>query len=126
MPGSGAVRDRLIQTTSVKSMIRKLLVGFALLVGTQASHAGGSYIGRIKPLHYSALYLDVSAAEMSGRPACATRPYVVLQESQTTVGYKEKFAMILSAWLAEKPVALYGNGTCTGEGDEIIYVVTYP
>ncbi|MDF2466709.1 MAG: hypothetical protein K0Q43_4944 [Ramlibacter sp.] len=107
-------------------MFRKLLLAFALLVGAQASLAGGSYIGRIKPLHYGSLYLDASAAEMSGRPACATRPYVVLQESQTSVGYKEKFAMILSAWLAEKPVALYGNGTCTSEGDEIIYVVTYP
>lgn len=104
----------------------KLLTGIALLALTQAAHAGGSYIGRVRPVHYGTLYLDVSATQMSNRPACATRGYVRLQESQTDASYREKFSMILAAWLADKPLSLAGTGSCTSEGDEIIYVVTFP
>lgn len=104
----------------------KLVLGIALMIATQSAQAGGTYVGRVRPVHYGTLYLDASATQMSNRPACATRGYVRLQESQTDVGYKEKFAMILSAWLAEKPLVLSGTGSCTSEGDEIIYVVSFP
>jgi|SRR5688500_5744545 hypothetical protein len=104
----------------------KLALGIALLAATQSAHAGGVYIGLVKPVHYGTLYLDASATQMSSRPACATRQYVRLQEGQTDVGYKEKFAMILSAWLSEKPLVLSGTGSCTSEGDEIIYVISFP
>jgi hypothetical protein len=107
-------------------MYLRIAMCIATLAIATAGHAGGAYIGMIKPLHYGSLYLDASATQMSNRPACATRQYVRLQEAQTDVAYKEKFAMILSAWLADRPLALYGTGTCTSEGDEIIYVVGYP
>src|SRR5262245_56134724 len=104
----------------------KLVAGIVLLVAGQAAQAGGSYVGRVKLLQYGTLYIDASATQMSNRPACATRPYVRLQEGQNDVGYKEKFAMLLGAWFAEKPVVLSGTGTCTSDGDEIIYVVSFP
>jgi hypothetical protein len=105
----------------------KLVVGVLLAAAVnQTADAGGTYVGMVKPAHYGSLYLDVSATQMSNRPACATRGYVHLQEDPSETAYKSKFAMILSAWLAEKPLVLSGTGTCTSEGDEIIYVVTYP
>jgi hypothetical protein len=108
------------------SMKWKLAIGIASLMAAQAAFAGGSYLGMVKPVHYGSLYLLVSGTQMSGRPACATRAYVRLQEDPSSSVYREKFAMILSAWMAEKPIALYGTGNCTSEGDEIIYVVSYP
>jgi hypothetical protein len=104
----------------------KLAIGIALLTATQAAHAGGSYVGLVKPVHYGVLYLDASATQMSNRPACATRGYVRLQEVPTDAAYKEKFAIILSAWIADRPLVLAGTGNCTSEGDEIIFVVSFP
>jgi hypothetical protein len=99
----------------------------ALLVCSQVASANGSYIGSVKPMHYgSAIYLDVSATQMTARPSCAIRNYVRLQEAPTDPAYREKFAMILSAWLADRPIALYGTGSCTSEGDEIISIVGFP
>ena len=107
-------------------MNRKVLASLALLACAPCAHAGGQYIGLVKPVHYGILYLDASQTQMSGRPSCATRTYVHLQEAPTDPAYKEKFSMLLGAWLADRPVALYGTGNCTSEGDEIIYVVTFP
>jgi hypothetical protein len=104
----------------------KLAIGIALLVAATAAHAGGTYVGRIRPVHYGVLYLDATATQVSNRPACATRGYVRLQENPTDAAYKEKFSMILAAWMAEKPLVLSGTGTCTSEGDEIIFVVSFP
>ena len=75
-------------------MKRKLAILIAAFLSTQAAFAGGSYIGKVKLVHYGTLYLDASATQMSNRPACATRTY--------------------------------GTGTCTSEGDELIFVVSYP
>src|SRR6187551_78461 len=80
------------------SMNWKLAIGIALLVAATAAHAGGTYVGRIRPVHYGVLYLDATATQVSNRPACATRGYVRLQENPTDAAYKEKFSMILAAW----------------------------
>jgi hypothetical protein len=102
------------------------LIAILLSTLTSAAFAGGSYVGLVKPVYYSTLYLDASATQMSGRPACATRTYVKLQESPGEAIHKDKFAIILSAWLSQTPISLAGTGTCTSEGDEIIYVVAFP
>src|SRR5690349_13505238 len=107
-------------------MKRTIVTGFALFAAASAAHAGGTYVGRIRPVHYGTLYLDASATQMSNRPACATRAYVRLQEAPTDNAYKEKFSMILAAWFAKEPLVLSGTGSCTSEGDEIIYVVSFP
>ena len=109
-------------------MKEKICIALALLAGAQAANAGGDYVGLVRPVHMGAgyLYLEVSATQMSGRPACATRNYVRLQEAYTDSAFKEKFAMILGAWLAEKPMHLGGIGTCSSEGDEYIQTVTFP
>jgi hypothetical protein len=105
---------------------KQTAVAIVLWIATQNALAGGAYIGMVKPLHYAGLYLDASATQMSGRPVCATRNYVVLAEPVSDPVFKSKFAMLLAAWLAEKPVYLAGTGNCTSEGDEIIYVVGFP
>jgi hypothetical protein len=81
-------------------------------------------VGLVRIVHYGSLYLDASATQMSGKPACATRMFVRLQEATSDQAYRDKFAMLLAAWLAEKPVSRTGIGSCTSEGDEIINVVT--
>jgi hypothetical protein len=104
----------------------KLIVAITLLATTQAVQADGTYVGLIRLAHFGILYLDVSATQMSNRPPCATRNYVHLQESPTDAAYKEKFSILLSAWIAEKPLILQGTGSCTSEGDEIISIVRFP
>ncbi len=87
----------------------------------------GTYSGMARPFYYgSSLYIDVSGSQMSGRPACATRNYVDLQETDpTSQVFKNKLAILLAAWYSGQPVTLTGTGSCTSEGDEIIFVV-YP
>ena len=107
-------------------MFRRISIAIALLSTALSANAGGSYIGRVKLAHFGTnfLYLEVSATQMSNRPACAVRTYVRLKEAPTDAAYKEKFSMLLGAWLADKSVSLSGNGTCTSEGDEVIDWVT--
>jgi hypothetical protein len=100
---------------------------FALILGiatAPAVMAGGAYNGIARPVYYqSALYLDVSAMEKSSRPACAVRDYVRLIEAENDPGFQRKYALIVGAWLAEKRIAFAGTGSCTGEGDEVVYIV---
>jgi hypothetical protein len=106
----------------------KLPITIALLSITPAAYCGGTYVGMVKPLHYGngGLYLEISATQVSNRPACAVRSVVRLQEAQTDQAYKDKFAILLGAWFTDRPVYLAGTGSCTSEGDEIISVVTFP
>jgi hypothetical protein len=102
----------------------KLMIAVALLAFGSVAAANGSYVGPVRIVYWSSqLYLDASATQMSNRPTCATRNYVVLQESVTDPVFKNKLAVIMAAWYAGRTVTLTGNGTCTSEGDEIVYVV---
>lgn len=40
--------------------------------------------------------------------------------------FKYKYSMLLTAWASNKSIKLIGTNKCTGEGDEIIFVVNYP
>jgi hypothetical protein len=95
-----------------------------LAIGVTAAQAG-DYSGMVKPYYHSAgLYLDASAANSANKPACATRSLLRLQETDLNDPvFKAKFAILLSSWIAGAPVQLGGTGTCTAEGDEIIFLV---
>jgi hypothetical protein len=104
----------------------KVLVALIIGLASAAANAGGQYSGPIKPYYwYGSLYLDVTGSvQISGRPVCATRNTLRLQESDPTDPiYKNKLAMLMAAWYSGKPVTLLGTGECTVEGDEIIVVV---
>ena len=104
----------------------KLLTVLASMAVMPAANAGGTYSGIVKPLLYSnTLYLNIGATQMSGRPSCAVRPYVRLREDPTDPVFKQKYTAILAAYLAGKPLVLSGDGTCTGEGDEVVFVVDF-
>ena len=85
--------------------------------------AGGTYTGVFKPDYYGSLYIDASATQMADRPACATGTHLHLVEAESDAVFENKFATILAAWLADKPLTMVGNGTCTSEGDELISIV---
>ena len=99
----------------------------AAAFGAAGTAFAGTYSGMAKPFYFSNnLYIDVSAAQMSNRPACATRNYVDLQETDPTSQiFKNKLAFLLTAWYSGQPIILTGTGNCTSEGDEIIFEV-YP
>jgi hypothetical protein len=106
-------------------IVKRFVMAMLLGLGLSAPAMAGHYYGRIKPYFWStALYLDANAASMDSRPACATRNTVRLQETDPNDPvYKHKFAMLLAAWLAGQSVEMWGTGTCTTEGDEIIHVI---
>lgn len=111
-------------------MLKRLCIALAVstVVLSMTAHAGGAYVGKAKPWYYSnSLYIDIGQTTMSNRPTCATRTYVRLQEddgnNQTDPIYKNKFAILLSAWMAQRNVSLSGTGNCTSEGDEIVFAV---
>jgi len=105
----------------------KALVVFLLGLLTTSSAFAGTYSGVIMPYWYhDALYIGIGGSSASGIPACSTRSIVKLAETDPNDPvYKAKYAMLLGSWLAQRPVTLVGWGTCTVEGDEIIYEI-YP
>ncbi len=104
-----------------------VLASLSLGMATMRAEAGGEYIGLAQPyLFRDALYINTSRMTRTNRPACATRDLVVLVEGSDFSNplLKAKFATLLAAWLAEKPVFLAGTGGCSTEGDEVIDVVS--
>jgi hypothetical protein len=112
-------------------MLEKLrsmgLVGIALMAAAfpSVSSAGG-YNGLAKPYWYNGvLYISVVGMGITDSPACRTRSIVRLQEGDyNDPAFKGKYAMLLAAWYAQQHVYLGGTGQCTGEGDELIFVVS--
>lgn len=105
--------------------MRKAAFGLVLMASLASTAFAGTYTGMAKPYFYgNALYISISGTQMDSRPACATRNLVILEESDyNSIPFKSKFAILLSSWLAGQPVYLQGTGTCSTEGDEIIFVV---
>lgn len=116
------MRQRRLRTSTA---VKVLLCASAF--GAADTAFAGTYSGMAKPFYYgSSLYIDVTGTQMSSRPACATRNYVDLQETDpTSQVFKNKLALLLAAWYSGQPIILTGTGNCTGEGDEIIFEV-YP
>jgi hypothetical protein len=86
----------------------------------------GEYTGMARPvLLTDALYIDVSRMTRSSRPSCATRDFVRLVEGSDLANpyIKAKFAILLSAYLSERQVYMSGTGTCSAEGDELVFSV---
>jgi len=87
----------------------------------------GDYIGVAQPYFYHGfLYINTAGMTRTNRPACATRDFVTLEEGSDMSNplLKAKFAVLLSAFMADRKVFLGGTGTCTSEGDEIIFVAS--
>jgi hypothetical protein len=105
--------------------MRKAAFALGVLASVSSTAFAGSYIGMAKPYFFgTTLYIIITGTQMEARPACATRNLVILQESDyNSAQFKSKFAILLSSWLAGQPVYLQGTGSCSSEGDEIIYVV---
>src|SRR4051812_24387947 len=109
----------MVEDTIRKTLVRLLLI-FSGVVASDVVVAG-EYVGRVKPGWYSGvLYIDVTLATATNRPPCATRTLVRLAESDPNdVVFKSKYAILVSAWMSDRPVFVSGSGTCTSEGDEI-------
>jgi hypothetical protein len=101
------------------------IVAILTALTTVAATAGGRYVGKVRPHYFGGnLYLSPISAQIIGKPVCATRSLLRLQEmDQNSPVFKNKYSMILSFWLAGKELELYGTGECTGEGDETIKAI---
>lgn len=108
-------------------MKRRALGGLLLALLATDSLAGGIYKGLVRPHFWNGdLYLTMPlGGESSGQPACATRAVYRLWATPGTDAFKQTYAMLLAAWMAQTPVELRGTGGCTNEGDESIFAV-YP
>ena len=106
-------------------MKKAIYMLFSVVLLSNYAQAGGTYIGKVKPFFWGGgLYLTPINAQVYEKPACATRVNLRLQETdQNDPVFRNKYAMILSSWMAGKELKLIGNGECTHEGDEIIFVV---
>ncbi len=104
--------------------IRKwaLTATLAALAGTASA---GEYTGKMRPFFSGAvLYIEPISPSVANRPTCATRPYLRLEELDANDPVlKGKLSMLLLSWIARRDVRLVGRGTCTQEGDEVIYIV---
>jgi hypothetical protein len=86
-----------------------------------AVFAGGSYSGKLQPFFYSSfLYLIPVDSTKSNIPDCVTRHYLKLPVDLDDPRFGPQYSMILAAWMAGKELTISGQGSCTGEGDEII------
>jgi len=71
------------------------------------------------------LYLKLSSVTIDNPSSCMKRGLLQLKEAPSEGIFKYKYSMLLSAWIANKPIKLIGTGECTSQGDEKIYVVNY-
>jgi len=98
---------------------------FILMCLPLVSQAGGKYVGKVRPYYFNnVLYLEPVSVEKDSVPSCAKRSLLQLQETdQDGAVFKNKFSILLASWMAERDVELRGNGDCSAEGDEYIFVV---
>jgi len=101
------------------------ILSIVLLFYTFTPAVSGEYVGLVKPYFYgSNLYLRKESMTTNSQASCVTRGYLRFEEGSTNEFFKLKFSVILSAWMAQRPVKLVGIGNdCSSEGDEIIDTV---
>lgn len=105
-------------------MMRRMIL-MLLLTSLPGAVLAGEYSGVVKPYWWwNSLYIDISSASVTNKPACATRTVVRLAEfDPNDPVFKSKYTTLLAAWMAGRSVYLRGWDTCTTEGDEIVQVV---
>lgn len=89
---------------------------------TSSAHAG-EVTGKIRTLTVRASdglqYVTIDG-RLSGSPPCATMPYFMIRSEASDTG-KSQFAMLLSAQISGKSVAIKGMNTCSrwADGEDI-------
>lgn len=97
------------------------IVALTLCASNQA--IAGTGFGKVKFLltrtHDGLQYVKIKG-ERAGKPACATNDYFMIRDEKSDTG-KAQYAMLMSAYLAGKIVAIEGAGTCNrwGDGEDI-------
>jgi hypothetical protein len=85
---------------------------------------GGVYVGKIRPFYVDGdLFLQPIDARINDRAGCAARNLLRLDGEPTSLEFRNKFDILLKSWVARREVVLIGKGTCTLQGDELIFVV---
>ena len=104
----------------MKKLYIKAVLLIYIIVGGY-SYAG-TYEGLMRPHFWnSSLYITPLKYTATDKPNCATRSLLRLQEMDINSEiFQLKYSMILSHWLAGKPLQFIGSGDCTSEGDETI------
>lgn len=98
-----------------------------IMIGVAPAHASESS-GRVRDIvvrQSDGLHFVVLSADPVGRPACAaSHAYYMIANEASDVG-KAQFALLMSAYFADRPVRIVGTGQCTRWGDgEDIDIVT--
>lgn len=64
--------------------------------------------------------VELNAVPTARPPCAAVHPYYMIKDETSDVG-KSQFAMLMSAYLTNRPVRITGLGTCTrwGDGEDI-------
>lgn len=94
-----------------------------LCLCSPATSFAGTGFGKVKFLltrtHDGLQYVKIKG-ERAGKPACATNDYFMIRDEKSDTG-KAQYAMLMSAYLAGKTVAIEGAGTCNrwGDGEDI-------
>lgn len=85
---------------------------------------GGVYEGKVRPFYVDGdLYLQPIDPKIVNRPSCADRNLLRLDDERTSLEFRNKFDILLKSWAAGREVVLIGKGTCSVQGDELIFVV---
>ena len=85
---------------------------------------GGVYRGKVRPFYVDDnLFLQPIDPKVSNRASCAARSLLRLDGERTSLEFRNKFAILLDSWVADREVVLIGKGTCSIQGDELIFAV---
>ena len=85
---------------------------------------GGVYRGKVRPFYVDGdLFLQPVDTKISNRASCAARNLLRLDGERTSIEFRNKFDILLKSWVADREVVLIGKGTCSVQGDEIIFGV---
>ena len=67
--------------------------------------------------------LQPVGARARNRPGCASRNVMRLEDEPNSTVFRNKFEMVLRAWIAQRELILVGKGTCSLQGEELIFSV---
>lgn len=85
---------------------------------------GGIYRGKVRPFYVDGdLFLQPIDSRISNRASCAARNLLRLDGERTSLEFRNKFEILLESWVSDREVVLIGKGTCSIQGDELIFAV---
>lgn len=112
------------------SYVARVILTLALGTLLSAPLLAGEVTGKVASLiarSSDGLHYVVLDGAIANQPPCATKSYFMVKDETSDTG-KSQFAMLLSAYMANRTVTIFGTGGCSrwSDGEDIDGIILRP